>query len=248
MKSYKYPAAVREHSRTKGVPKMLFIVLATYVDDNGECYPAYAKLVKATGLSLRSVQRALKEIPADELQIIERGRAIGHSTKYRILINCSQADDSLVANYGQTDYSQNGNHGQADDRTMVKSDVNYSQADHLTTQELPNELPKARKRAASSVADPSVPLILQTPGFLKAWADFDEYRRNGKKKKEWTHRAKELTLEECLRLGETRAITAINHSICNGYTGMFEPRNGNGSHSHKQKRDHRTDEFVLPKL
>jgi Helix-turn-helix domain len=240
MKSYQYPAVVRQHSRTRGVPKLLFIVLATYADDNGEFHPSYARLVKDTGLSLRSVQRALKEIPTDELQIIERGRAISHSTKYRIVINCSQADDSRAANYSQTDYSQNGNHSQADDRTMAKNDVNYGQVDHLTTKELPIELPKARKRAASSAADPPVPLILQTADFLKEWGEFDEYRRNGKAKKEWTYRAKELALETCLNLGSDKAIAAIKRSMMSGWMGIFEP---NGSSNHKSKPNQRTDEF-----
>jgi hypothetical protein len=69
--------------------------------------------------------------------IVERGRAVGHSTKYRIVINCSQVDDSTAINCSQSNYSQNGNCSQADHRTIAKNDVNYGQVDHLTTQELP---------------------------------------------------------------------------------------------------------------
>jgi hypothetical protein len=251
VKSYQYPAAVRERSRAKGVPKLLLIALATYADDNGECFPSYAELVRVTGLSLRSVQRQLKEIPSSELMIVERGRAVGHSTKYRIMINCSQVDDSRAANCGQTDHSQNGNCSQTDHRTMVKNDVNYGQADHLTTKELPIEPPTARKRAPSpsSVASesnrgsaaPTIPLLLQTPKFLEAWRKYDDYRQKGRAKKNWTRYAKEAAIEKCSKLGSDRAVEAIQHSMANGWDGIFEAKD-NG------RANERFDPNKLPKL
>jgi hypothetical protein len=220
VKSYQYPTAVREHSKAKGVAKFVLLTLATYADDQGECFPSYAELVRATGLSLRSVQRGLKEISSCELLIVERGRAVGHSTRYRILPDCSQAD-----------HSQKGDCSQADQRTMAKNDMNCSQADHLTTHKPSIELPIARKRAfgpaslsADKTAEPPIPAELQTQPFLETWPKYDIYRRQGKAKREWTFHAKEMALKGCQKLGPARAVAAIEHSMANGWTGIFEPR------------------------
>jgi hypothetical protein len=130
-----------------------------------------------------------------------------------------------------------------------------SQNDRLTSQELTTELAKARKRARVSslspsssdkqIADPLIPLILQTSMFLKAWAEFDKYRREGKARKAWTSRAKEIALERCLKMGPEAAVSAIECSIMSGWTGIFEPNRGNNQNP---KPSRRFDEFGLPAL
>jgi hypothetical protein len=228
MKSYQYPAAVRDHSKTKGSVQHVLLILATFANDNGECFPSYTTLVKATGLSLKTIRRAISAIPTDELQIIEKGKAAGRPSKYRIIINEKSPD-----NCGHGDHSQNGNRGHGDHRTMVKNDPNYGHGDPLTTQELPIELPRAHKRApdsSSAVAsskngttDPPIPEILQTPEFLEAWKDYDEHRHKIEPKK-WTPLAKKKALNKLAKWGPAKAIEALNDAVINGWQGFYEPK------------------------
>jgi hypothetical protein len=222
MKSYQFPAAVRDHSVTEGTVKHVLLTLATYANDNGECYPSHKALARATGLSRRTIERVMKEIPANELQVVEKGKAAGHSTKYRLTVNSRHADGSQTLN---------SRHG-----------------DGLTTNELPIELPKARKRAPSrSLASDARQVVilpeLDTPQFRKSWAEWLEYRKQIKKPLSPLSQQKQLN--KLKFWGSARAVAAINHSIANGWIGIFEPQGENG---HKSKLRTSLDESRLPRL
>ncbi len=260
MKSYQYPAAVRDHSKTKRSVQHVLLTLATYVDDNGECFPSYAELEKVTGLSLNTVRRAISAIPADEMVIIEKGKAVGRPSRYRIIINerstadCANGGHISEVNCAHGEHSQNGDCAHGEHRTMPKNVPNYAHGGTLTTQELPIELPKERKRApgcssASSSSDthkpqeaedPPVPPSLQTPAFLAAWHGYDAHRRK-LNAKSWTAQAKKLALQKCEQWGAIKGADSLNGSVMNGWLGIFEPRD---SSDQKPKRD----KFGLPPL
>lgn len=65
------------------------------------------------------------------------------------------------------------------------------------------------------------------------WGKWLAYRQD-EKRKPVTQMSGEAALQELLALGEFRAIRAIEHSIANGWQGIFEPKpehNGNGQHT-----------------
>lgn len=69
-----------------------------------------------------------------------------------------------------------------------------------------------------------IPLLLRTPAFLKAWAMFEQHRKE--KNAKLTPTAARLLLKKLEDWGEPRAIAALQHSIENGWTGVFEPKDG----------------------
>jgi len=72
--------SVRDHCEQSAMNKFLLLVIATYCDGNGFCYPSNEKLAKAIGKSTRSIRRMLRQLEADgELEIISPG--IGRDTK-----------------------------------------------------------------------------------------------------------------------------------------------------------------------
>lgn len=60
-----------------------------------------------------------------------------------------------------------------------------------------------------------------TPEFARAWADWEQHRRE--KKKPLTPTSLKKQFGELAAMGEARAIAALDHSIKNGWTGIFEP-------------------------
>jgi hypothetical protein len=66
-------------------------------------------------------------------------------------------------------------------------------------------------------------LTLQSPSFLKAWREWIENRLELPKP---TLLAFCRHMKMCARLGESRAIAAIDHSIACSYRGIFEPYSG----------------------
>jgi hypothetical protein len=87
---------------------------------------------------------------------------------------------------------------------------------------------KKKKKAGDTPAPPSfdalevaIPGPLQTGPFLAAWSDWVQHRREIKKK--LTPLAVTKQLKRLASMGESRARTAIEHTIEKGWTGLREP-------------------------
>ncbi len=67
------------------------------------------------------------------------------------------------------------------------------------------------------------PIVLPftSDAFKSAWLAWEKHRKENRKK--LTPTTRERQLAKCGEWGEARAIAAINHSIDNGYQGLFEP-------------------------
>ena len=65
------------------------------------------------------------------------------------------------------------------------------------------------------------PAELQSDAFRDSWESWSKHRREIRKKLTPSTVAKQLT--KLSRIGEQRAVAAIDHSIEKGYTGIFEP-------------------------
>lgn len=66
-----------------------------------------------------------------------------------------------------------------------------------------------------------IPESLNTPEFVELWSAWVDHRKELKKK--LTPTAIKLQLRRLERWGIERAIAALEHSIGNGYQGIFEP-------------------------
>ena len=98
-----------------------------------------------------------------------------------------------------------------------------------TADQNPPRTPKRRAKASYAVEDQAYPRPLDTDAFRAAWQTWTLHRIEIGKP--MTPLAAAKTLAKCESLGPARAIAAIDHSIANGWQGLFEPQatNGNGS-------------------
>jgi hypothetical protein len=87
----------------------------------------------------------------------------------------------------------------------------------------PKENYEKKKKLSVNLVLECVPpeLILQSQTFLKAWRQWIENRLQLGKA---TLGAFERHMTICKRLGEFRAIAAINHSIASSYLSIYEPK------------------------
>lgn len=77
----------------------------------------------------------------------------------------------------------------------------------------------------SGTAQDELPSELDTPKFREAWEIFKQHR--SEIKKPLTPTSTKERLQECLKLGEAKAIEAIRYSVANGWQGIWE-KNGRG--------------------
>lgn len=79
-----------------------------------------------------------------------------------------------------------------------------------------------------------MPDELDTPRFSNAWEAWRADRRE--RKKPLTPRAEAMQLKNLSKMGESRAVAALEHSIANGYQGIYEPKNDNHQSSTPQRK------------
>lgn len=85
------------------------------------------------------------------------------------------------------------------------------------------EDPPARTRTrAKADAAPVMPEALDTAEFRAAWEAWTADRRE--RRKPLTERGADMQLRKLAEWGSARAVAAIEHSIANGYQGIFEAR------------------------
>jgi hypothetical protein len=86
--SYEHINHVRDHSKTRGPARLVLLTIATRTDEEGYAFPSYTCLAKDTGMTIRSIRRALEEIPAAELVIAQHGKS-HRAALYRVTITDS---------------------------------------------------------------------------------------------------------------------------------------------------------------
>ncbi len=77
------------------------------------------------------------------------------------------------------------------------------------------------EKNVSAIADTPLPPSLLTAEFSEAWERWQKHRKE--KRQKLTPSTTALQLKVLAEYGSLRAVSAIDHSIKNGYTGIFEP-------------------------
>lgn len=78
------------------------------------------------------------------------------------------------------------------------------------------------------------PLPFSSSAFAEAWARWTQHRRETRKPVTPTSARQQF--KKLAEIGEARAIQAIDHSIANGYQGIFEPTTRGTNHANPAKR------------
>ena len=100
---YRAIAAVLHHSKASGTARAVLTAIAFYHDDQGSngAWPSQELLAERSGCSVRSVQRALKElVDLGEIDLVThggRGKTFDRQTnRYFIILDCPETCDSSL--------------------------------------------------------------------------------------------------------------------------------------------------------
>lgn len=80
--------------------KLVMLALADCADEEGRCWPSIATIARKSGVSERSVQRAIRK--AEESRLIQREEVIGKGCKYRLHPRHSVTPDNVAPVTGAT--------------------------------------------------------------------------------------------------------------------------------------------------
>jgi hypothetical protein len=94
--SYEAISAVLNHSRATTSARLVLVAIAHYEGDNG-AWPSQETLARITGLGVRSVRRAIKELrELYELDVVPdngQGNGARKTNKYFVILECPEDCD-----------------------------------------------------------------------------------------------------------------------------------------------------------
>jgi Helix-turn-helix domain len=103
--SYEAVAAAIHHSKASTSAKLVLVTIAHYEGEQG-AWPSQTTLANMTGLSTRSVRRAISELAElNELDVIhDAGAGYGarKSNRYFVIVQCPEGCDSTIAHKQRT--------------------------------------------------------------------------------------------------------------------------------------------------
>jgi len=179
-------------------------------DDSQLCWPSVPSIATVCKIHRDTVWAVLRVL--EEKGLIARFEMRGRSNRYRILI--PSGNEGPGGNGG-------GNEGPAETkgRPPAESDGLHP-AETKGREGNPRKEPQRRSREIPAAM--SFPENLSTPAFRETWIDWTQHRKEIRKP--LTPASIRKQLNTLAAMGEPRAIAAINHSIANGWQGIFEPK------------------------
>jgi len=212
--------------------KAIWPVLAKWVpQDGGTFYRGGADIARDAGVSTTRVWPAIDRLESRGLLLrVQRGRSDKggrrSATIYRMLTPVAKCDRSHNATSRIMRLEP-----------VAQCDQNRSHNATPYTKEDPKKTQRARS------ADSELPEVLDNSTFRQAWADWQTHRRQ--MKKPLTKIAASRALAKLARMGSTRAIAAIEHSIANNWRGIYEPNPGEADHTPAVRDEHGRTEHEL---
>lgn len=203
--------AVWERSRARGGARLVLLAIADFADDKGEAWPAAPTLAAKCRMSKSTVFEALAELRRiGELEIDVR-RGPHRCNRYRVIVR--NPDDPKS--------------GPSGIRTGI--DRNLDSIDRIPDSDRPESGPNPSRNHQGSikgttrgrksrVADRLPPLPHPGPEFAEAWARWEQYRRELRKR--LTPSTVKAQFEMLAKLSCADAIDAIDRSIRAGWQGI----------------------------
>jgi hypothetical protein len=185
--------------------RLVMLCLADHADDDGKCYPAIKRICERTGMGQRGVQNVLRRLEADGLLTIQNGGGRHVRNGYTLTINT--APDAPLR----------------DEKPRTENPVSGAETPHPIT-ETPHPI---TINPAPDAPEPSVtikePSVSKTREALLTvlrpeTADAFIAHRQAKRSKMTDHAAG--LIAKSLQ-GHPDPDAVVNHSIMNGWTGVF---------------------------
>ncbi|GAA0786742.1 helix-turn-helix domain-containing protein [Roseibium denhamense] len=137
----------------------LYIVTAHVNGHTGKAWPSYKTIAEATGKSVKSIQRAIRDLEIGGWLGVQRGNGVGHNTEYRptdaSIIKASQLRE-------KTDKSVPLNHAEGGQICPERRSDVSGKGGQICPPNLEKEInkkPNGREARAKAVAGRAVPVV-----------------------------------------------------------------------------------------
>lgn len=193
----------------------VFCHLCRRADKQGLAWPSLGSVAEKCGMSRITVCRAIQALCEKNL-VVNEGKNFGGTVRYRISGAIVSPEERLAPNSIISDTNERAPivplviHNRSSDDTPI---VSPEEQEGIT-------IKVNQRRNTKECAFPDLPF--SSEAFRSTWSSWESHRKEIKKK--LTPTAVSEQFRALLKMGEERAIIAIQHSIANGWQGIFEPR------------------------
>lgn len=216
--------------------KLLLAFLVPVDFHTGQAFPAMETLAIDAGIAnIHRARQAMKMMEERGILKEVTGSA-GRVSKVRELQCPNHAPVKIKRPTSNRYTSCTGTHGVRDDSvaptgtllTINRDDSVAPTGTHGVPRTYQNRSKNNSKNKSAADAGEFPDTLKTSPDFLKAWSEWERYKRQ--KRQTITPLTRKRQLAQCEQWGPTRATQAIEASIQNGWTGLFEGNNhANGS-------------------
>lgn len=245
--AYQVTEIVRDGFPEGGAMLLVMLVLSTRANypDGNSIHPSVRTIARETHLTIDYVRDILKRLVEDGwLIVVERGKGGAPSCTTRYAMNVQRLEALALSTTGKPyPWQQDGERGGTQSGEGGHSVPPKTSLDEKKRRSLFSACARDDETGAAD----QIPAALDTPAFRSSWAMWQQHRRE--KRQRLTPTATRQQLTNLKEMGHDRAIAAIEHSIANGYTGIFEPgrtsgigANGNGRKGGEGRRGKATME------
>ena len=187
--------------------KLVLAFIIDHLGNNRQAWPGIRMLAAEAGLSERGVRNAIDQMCRVGVLGVRRQR--GRVNKYYLRLTAAQSAALTPAQSA------------APPGKMCRTSKAECAENQGTKCRRTRRLNRQTKEPE---APPSIPASLDHPSFISAWNDYRQHRKEIKKPLTPTAEKRQLARME--KLGLDRAIAATEHSIAQGWRGIFEEKDG----------------------
>jgi len=222
---------VWHHAKCDGNELIALLALADMANDDGECWPSISTLATRCRCDSRTVQKNLRDAQErGDLEVIARdsGNGLRTSNLYRFR-KYHPWQNATPGKMPPVNVAPPKSSETLESSLREPSEASVRSSDILSEHQknshgVFSEEQKKRKLKLSldlilGAVQPD--LTLQSPAFFSAW---QAWIKNRLQLRDPTLESFERHMMICKRLGEAKAISAINHSIASCYLSIYEPK------------------------
>lgn len=206
--SVHYSSAVWKAAIKDPVAKLVLLKFADNANDSGKCWPSIANISRETGLCRRTVQTKIRAL--EDLDLLKSVRGVN-----RCDYTLSMEKLTQIRHSGGVQEMHPAGDAPCSTCTGGVQEMHGGGAgDALAYKEPSLNRQRTIKEPAS--------FPYSSTEFIEAWQDWIQHRKEIKKP--ITETSTKLSFKKLANMTESEAITAIQHSISNGYQGIYPPQ------------------------
>ena len=250
MRFAKFPLELASRTDVTPASKIVYAIIVDKIGGNARCWSGLRSLATATGLHRDTVSRCVHELAERGLLIVEfRGGMSGKRSErtnvYKLpTLNVLETQTLNVLGsptlnvLGSPTLATSEKHQRPRNPDVNVLKTRTFNVDKMSTEPDPvNQTQKPETKGAREKSDWEAVSrivangILDTEKFRDAWKEWAQHRREIGKPLKPTMVGKQM--RKLKQMGCNRAIAAIEHSVTNGWTGIYEDKENGKSASGK---------------